>query len=113
MFFLLALSLKPAISSGEPSYIREMFHNLLHVPAYATLTFFCFCFLGRGKNKVKESFGVFTFSFLYGAFMEILQGFVPGRNPSLYDLALNAAGILLVIFLLKKRIITIHEKNSY
>ena len=34
-----------------------------------------------------------TFGSLYGAAMEILQGFVPGRSPSLYDGIANVLGV--------------------
>jgi VanZ family protein len=49
----------------------------------------------------------------YGFLMELLQGFVPGRDPSGLDMIANSSGILvgLVIFLLfKKQIIALYTK---
>ena len=105
MALLLWGSLKPpAASVGEQDFVREMLHNLLHVPAYAGLTLVLYKAIKsseqRPKNGILEirdiEFGArkagMLIAIIYGVVIEQLQGMVPGRYPSTLDIFLNIAG---------------------
>jgi len=67
--------------------------NLLHVPAYAVLTFLL-CRLLCGSN-LRSTGGLLAAMFgatLFGMFMEGIQLFIPGRYPGTTDALLNGVG---------------------
>ena len=73
---------------------QQIVSNLLHIPAFAALTFFWLKSFRRERYLLSNSLillGVFLFSISD----EIHQSFVPGRTASLMDIGLNALGILL------------------
>ena len=124
-------------TAAPPSALKETLHNLLHVPAYAILAFLLFYALislrstlrqsveGQavhgpqstvlwtvdGRPSAKASKGrlwtAFLIAVIYGALMEYLQGFVPGRLPSVLDLILNTLGAGGMVFWLKGRKISL------
>jgi len=99
MLFILALSLKPVFHDYPPVWTREMLHNLTHVPAYAIMALLVSVCWGHsgllGENTLA---GTFMICCAYGAGIEFLQGFVPGRSPSLLDVGLNTAGIIMALW---------------
>ena len=103
MVLLLLVSLKPAAETmGPPSGLKQAAHNFLHVPAYAILVFLLFnCRLPAlrrfGGGPALRRFGgggltCFIIAVIYGALMEHLQSFSPGRLPSVLDIILNTLG---------------------
>ena len=79
---------------GTGSLNQQIVSNLLHIPAFAALTFFWLKSFRRERYLLSNSLillGVFLFSISD----EIHQSFVPGRTASLMDIGLNALGILL------------------
>ena len=99
------MSLKPAYHTAEPSTVKEVFFNTLHVPGYAGMAFFCyFCLRAL---VVVESAKLARYAFWtawgWGFFMEILQIFAPGRGFSLIDLCSNAIGAGGVVWVINSK----------
>jgi VanZ family protein len=65
-----------------------------HAPAYALLTWLLTGgFRNRGWSKqMALRLGVMA-AMVFGVWMELLQGFVPGRTVDIQDVAFNAIGI--------------------
>jgi VanZ family protein len=102
MLLILIGSLLPAQPKEEPFW-KEMLHNLVHVPAYAGLMFLwlrTMKFFGQTAIMVRDAFVI---SFVYGVMIEFLQGFVPGRDPSVLDVVLNTLGIMITIVFAKHK----------
>jgi VanZ family protein len=81
---LLPISIEAEVFSGSDKLI----HFLLYTPLGFLLSLpnmFSSCFL---NIVVPLAFGS-----LYGASMEVLQSFAPGRIPSWYDAAANVLGV--------------------
>jgi len=100
MALLIYVSIKPADLNETPSVTQQVAHNLLHVPAYAVLTYLlvqCFTALNR-----KTAIYAFMISFLFGVLNEFLQSFVPSRMASVSDMGLNAIGAGLMILIIQK-----------
>lgn len=68
-----------------------------HFMAYAALSF---NLLLLCKTKKKIVLGI-LFSIGYGLLMEFCQGFVPSRDPSVYDMIANSTGVLIGFGLMK------------
>ena len=59
-----------------------------HFVAYAVLSF---CSLTSAQGK--RFWRILLLCIAYGIFMELAQGFVPGREQSLYDALANSLGV--------------------
>ena len=102
-------SLKPYYPQPGDSKIKEFFHNVAHIPAYSLLVYlFLHNFLKQGR---REQSIAFVGAVLFGVGLEILQGFFPGREPSLLDIASNTLGAGLTLFLLKHNYIRLMESS--
>ena len=78
-----------------------------HCLAYASLSFHLMLLSNSIKNKI---FGLF-FAICYSLLMEYLQGFIPNRTPSMYDMIANTTGVLVgffIIYFFKPQIIKIY-----
>lgn len=65
-----------------------------HVPAYGLLTWLLTsCLQGRSWPKGTALWVSALAAMVFGLWMEILQGFVPGRFVDIGDVALNAVGV--------------------
>ncbi len=74
-------------------FLNPQLHNLLHVPAYALLTFLWIRTLSPLSRPPGRVLAVaFLIAVGYGALDEVHQAFVPGRLLSLTDASLNALG---------------------
>ena len=98
MLLLLGNSFQTGASFGHVSSIRQVAHNLLHVPAYFLLALLLFYSFG-------SRFLVWAFiaASVYGAFNECIQSFIPGRTASIMDMFLNAIGAGIAVFFLGKQ----------
>ncbi|RKY32242.1 MAG: hypothetical protein DRP68_04015 [Candidatus Omnitrophota bacterium] len=98
-FFYMAIiayiSLQPVDSSYKAGVVREVFHNLLHIPAYGLLAYLVLCCFSL--LKVRMYIFTFIIATLYGIFIEFCQSFIPGRFASLMDIFLNTIGVILVL----------------
>ena len=94
-------SLAPAGSmpGDGTSLARQIFHNFLHIPAYAGLTYLWVSYLGPKTGRVarKTLFISAGIAMAYGILMEYLQSFTPDRQMSLMDVGLNAIGVGIVV----------------
>ena len=103
MLLILALSLHPVLDKQPESWFREMVHNLMHAPAYGLMAFFVLLSWDQTHQWERRSvLGTALVCFGYGVLIEILQGFVPGRNPSLLDITLNTLGIGAALWLMTR-----------
>jgi VanZ family protein len=72
--------------------------NLLHIPAYGFLALLWLLTLKTHGVAWRRSLAAaFVLATAYGVVIEILQGWIPGRVPSVLDALLNFLGILLCI----------------
>jgi VanZ family protein len=72
--------------------------NLLHIPAYGLLALLWLLTLTTHGVAWRRSLAAaFVLATAYGVVIEILQGWIPGRVPSVLDALLNFLGILLCI----------------
>jgi VanZ family protein len=88
-------SVRPPVGHEGSNAARQMFYNMMHIPAYAGLAFLVLrCF---GKNNLKVYISSFIIVILVGVFFEYLQSFVPGRFASMSDVLLNVVGAVVGI----------------
>jgi VanZ family protein len=90
---------------GISGHLLELFPssltNLSHLPAYGILTWLLAVGLrGREWPQPIAVFVAAQGALAFGIWMEILQGFVPGRVVDVGDIFLNAAGIGMVSFMI-------------
>jgi VanZ family protein len=85
----------------EVSVLKQVFENLMHVPAYAVLTFLWVRSFGEVSRKTLLRSAAIAMA--YGILMEFLQGLTPDRTPSLMDVGLNAIGVGIVVAAYKIR----------
>ncbi len=107
----MAMVMIGSLEPGTPAphnLLKEVLHNLLHVPAYTVLTLLVMMTvdaLGRALTRrvVIEAVAI---AVLYGSLIEILQGYVPGRTSSFLDVLLNFCGALLAVVVAKSGVIS-------
>lgn len=78
--------------------------NLLHVPVYGGLALSWWWALEtRLTEKKPRLIAAFTLTMMYGLVDETWQLYIPGRYGSLTDLALNALGAAIALWLVARR----------
>ncbi len=78
--------------------------NLLHVPVYGGLALSCWWALEtRLTEKKPRLIAAFTLTMMYGLVDESWQLYIPGRYGSLTDLALNALGAAIALWVVARR----------
>ena len=77
--------------------VISLISNLLHVFEFAVLSFLIMYAAGCGKIPKETAVYAAAFSLAYGALLEYLQLFVPGRFPSVYDVAADGLGAVIGI----------------
>ncbi len=83
--------------------------KLAHVVLYAVLG----VLILRALGFRRAAFGLaIIFSVAYGLFDELHQVFVPGRTPSLADLAADAVGSTIGVMLLGKQILRFSRRKQ-
>lgn len=96
-------SLKPPTTHNLPTNDK-----LGHFLAYSTLSFHLLLLYSTKKNRILA----ILFAVSYGLLMELIQGFIPGRQSSFYDILANTSGVaigLIIISLFKKQIISVYR----
>ncbi len=102
MAMLYATSSVPGDPPADPTLVQQAFswfsptvYNLLHIPAYALLAWTLFhCFQPPLGMRAGVLLAIAAAA-VYGAGMELHQAGIPGRYPSLTDVALNGIGAAL------------------
>ena len=97
MLLLLGNSFQTGASIGHASSIKQVAHNLLHVPAYSLLALLLFYSFGS-RFLVR----VFIVASVYGVLNEYVQSFVPGRMASVMDIFLNVVGAGIAVVFLRR-----------
>ena len=99
MGIIFFLSAQPDLPGPSQSWLYELLSNAGHFTVYAVLAFWWHRALGRisalpgGKSRGQAIlFLTFLIAVLYGLSDEFHQSFVPGRDPSLADWAMDALG---------------------
>jgi len=81
---------------GLPSLTIGYFDKILHMFEYLVLAFLLFYGLSKSlRYSGLKRVVLFTliFGLGYGILMELIQLYVPGRNPSMGDVHADAAGV--------------------
>jgi hypothetical protein len=106
MVGLFLVSSIPGVMPEQPTLVNEVFswfpptvHNILHIPAYAVLAWTLFFCLHPHTGARLGPALIILAAGGYGALMELYQSSVPGRYPSLTDVALNFTGAVLGMWL--------------
>jgi VanZ family protein len=99
MTAILALSVVPSQPQpGDSAFIflvaatPTLLQKTLHVCFYGTLALLWVFTVREAWGPTARLAGPFTIAVSYGAIMEVLQLFIPGRFATLYDVMLNALG---------------------
>ena len=93
-------SLIPDYTTTQKPLWQIILHNSLHVPAYGFMTILLLRVTVLSTFS-RKYFATFIIAWLYGAWLETLQMYVPGRDASVLDLALNALGAWLGLSLFR------------
>ena len=103
------LSSIPDISLwGDGSLSEKIIFNLIHIPAYALLTFLWLKVFEKGKNSTEINIvhALVLMAIIFFAIVdEIHQSFVPNRTASFMDIGLDLFGILCGLAFCKKIIL--------
>jgi VanZ family protein len=88
---------------GSGSLSEQIISNLVHIPAYALLTFLWLkSFAGaESKNNIIAFYLILAGLVLFAVSDEIHQSFVPGRTASFMDIGLDLIGILFGLWAFK------------
>lgn len=102
MIGLFLVSSIPGVMPDQPTVVNQVFawfsptvHNILHIPGYAVLAWTLFFCIHPHFRPTTTWLLVIAVAGGYGALMELYQGTVPGRYPSLADVAFNFTGAVL------------------
>ena len=95
-----------AIRSGSPlaasTFTRRLIQNLLHIPAYAVLVILWMRSFDYQKIKLYKALIITAFvTFSFSVLTEAYQVFIPERDASLGDLALNIIGCVTGLIIYK------------
>jgi VanZ family protein len=92
----------PAAPPGDPTPARELLLTLGHVVAFTGLTTLaCWTFNAQMAFRPALLLAV-GFCVIYGLLTELAQTFVPDRNASLWDMAVNTTVTLIVAFVIDR-----------
>ena len=102
VLYVVALTVVSVLPSGRDtlggwdSHLTPTIQNALHVPAYTgLLVLVCLAFKSPSGASLTRLFVIALVCGGFGAVLEILQLFVPGRTGSVIDILLNLMGIAL------------------
>lgn len=95
IFYLSSIS---DLSTGWGLY-DFVLRKIAHMVEYGILAFLVWrALLASGTFTENKVYSLsFVFSVLYAVSDEIHQGFVPGRGPSVYDVLIDAIGVVIAI----------------
>ena len=94
---IFGLSSIPSLGTGLGTWDLVL-RKLAHTAEYAVLGFLLLRALG-------SELPAFAAGFAYAATDELHQHFVPGRHGALYDVAIDAFGVLLGVLALRRRVV--------
>lgn len=89
---ILILSVIPPVRVGPVKNSGDM----VHIAAYLVLAFFlAVCFFEKGVSEMRSLVMAILIAFFYGAFIEIVQYFIPYRSFGISDMFMNLLGAAL------------------
>jgi len=92
----------PDLSTTESPPLVQLAQNLAHIPVFAALAF---CWLRALSNRLEIPAAAYGAAALaagvYGVMDEWHQASVPGRNSSVGDLCLDAAGVAAMLVIVR------------
>jgi VanZ family protein len=101
MSIIAVLSLTPDRDNPGDSAFVWLVHvtpttlqKLMHIACYGSLAVVWWWTLWGLSSTTRRLFAAFAIAVAFGAAMEVLQAFVPGRFGSAYDVVLNGVGAL-------------------
>lgn len=83
------------MQGAKAFYIRKA----AHMTEYAALGFFVLRWLRLSRAPAPAFRLALIFGVLYACSDEFHQSFIPGRGPSIYDVMIDSAGLLIGLFL--------------
>lgn len=96
LFIIYVSSIPDSTFLGSGTSVERIISNLLHIPAFALLTFLwlnSFSRIKYGKRPIIIVVTILAGLILFAISDEIRQSFVPGRTASPMDLGLDLLGI--------------------
>lgn len=106
-------SLPGHVMEADPVFrwITPNLQNLLHVPVYGGLAL-CWWWALETRIAAKRPrlIAAFTLTVMYGLVDESWQLYIPGRYGSLTDLALNALGAAIALWVVARR--SVHHSQN-
>ncbi len=89
----------------EPFAISSIIANLLHIPLFGLLAFLWIKAFDNKKVYINKAI-IYTIiiTIVYAAFDEFHQSFVPGREMSLGDFAMDTLGCIAAIYLYRRKV---------
>lgn len=104
--FIFFLSHQPDLKSGLPQTWEFILGKLAHFFEYAVLCFLLISALSNYRiSKKKMVVLAVILSMLYAFSDEYHQSFIPGRTPSVNDLAVDGLGIFLASWISKIKVV--------
>ena len=103
MLFIFALSSIPG-QAFEPIFINSIIANMAHIPLFGLLAFLWMKAFDNKKVRFNKAI-IYTIiiTIVYAAFDEFHQSFVPGREASLGDFAMDTLGCIAAIYLYRRK----------
>ena len=93
---IFCLSAIPYLKIETLGFWDFIFRKIAHVTEFAVLSILLFRAVNFEKKQINYFWPVFL-SIVYAASDEIHQGFVPGRGPSVIDVGIDTAGVIMGI----------------
>ncbi|MFW5691397.1 MAG: VanZ family protein [Chloroflexota bacterium] len=90
----------PAAPPGPPDTLRELLMIAGHLVAFGGLVVLLWWALLPGTASPRALLVAVAFALVMSISTELLQGLVPDREPSLWDIATNAAAVLLAAWVI-------------
>jgi VanZ family protein len=111
---IFSFSAHPSISTSEIKWQDFIVKKAAHMTEYAILAILLFRALKKSGlqriEKIEGGFLVVLLIFFYGATDEFHQSLVPGRDPTVRDAIIDAAGGLLGVYIILKLLPKAPEK---
>jgi VanZ family protein len=100
MGLIFFLSAQPTLPGFHERWLNKLLSNGGHFGVYAVLALLCWRITRRGRWDGRVALAIaFVCAVLYGLSDECHQSFVPGRDPDVLDLAVDALGAAVALVL--------------